>query len=59
MTKNVQVMAKRGLKMNELEDKAEELIESSKTFYFSTIPWYKRCYYKLCCWCPKWWFKCK
>ena len=45
--------AERGLTVEELEAKSEDLAESSHLFVIPILPWYRRC-----CWLPPaWWFR--
>lgn len=63
MQDNMNNLITRGGKIEELDDRAQELEKSSQLFYLETKTWYQRWWYFLkhcdtrCCFCvPQWWF---
>jgi hypothetical protein len=47
----------RGQQLDNVEERGEVLVESSRIFATSLMPWWKRWLRCMCL--PKWWFQCK
>ena len=58
MHKSLIKMSERGMSIDEIQNKSEELLDSSNQFIMFFDPWYIRIWKNVSCCYRPWWFQC-